>query len=171
VLARPGQGYVDQMAKFGRLGALNALQLVIAGVFDRFPALRLYFAETQIGWLPFFFRQADARFERHHGWAETYLGVPRLSRLPSEYVRDHCRWGFQSDTVGVELRHHVGVEALLWATDFPHQDSEWPRSMDVVARNFAGVPADETYQMVAGNAIAYFRLPAAAPSRQPVESR
>src|SRR5581483_7072951 len=68
LLARFGQGYVDQMAKFGRLGALNALQLVLAGVFDRFPTLRVYFAETQIGWMPFFLQQADTRYERHSGW-------------------------------------------------------------------------------------------------------
>ena len=170
VLDRPGQGYVDQMAKFGRLGALNALQLTLAGVFDRFPALRLYFAETQIGWIPFFLQQADARFERHRGWAEDLLGMPRLQGPPSAYIRRHCFWGFQSDTVGVELRHHVGVERLIWASDFPHQDSEWPRSMDVVARNFAAVPPDETYRMVAANAVEYFRL-AAAPAQAVATSR
>ncbi len=158
--ARVGQGFHDQMAKFGRLGALNALQLVLAGVFDRFPTLRVYFAETQIGWLPFFLQQADVRYERHCGWAEELLGLPRLARLPSAYIREHCLWGFQYDRVGVELRHQIGVHCLMWATDFPHQDSEWPRSLEVVERNFAGVPPEETYQMVAGNAIAFFRLAA-----------
>src|SRR5581483_11521399 len=141
LLARFGQGYVDQMAKFSRLGALNALQLVLAGVFDRFLTLLVYFAETQIGWMPFSLQQADTRYGRHSGWAEELLGLPRLGRLPSAYIRERCPWGFQYDRVGVELRHHLGVEGLLWATDFPHQDSEWPRSMDVIARNFAGVPA------------------------------
>lgn len=60
--------------------------------------------------------------------------------------------------MGVEVRHHIGVKALLWATDFPHQDSEWPRSMDVVARNFTGVPADETRRMVLDNAVEFFHL-------------
>ena len=46
----------------------------------------------------------------------------------------------------------------MWATDFPHQDSEWPCSMDVLAWNFARVPADETYRMVAGNALDFFHL-------------
>jgi predicted TIM-barrel fold metal-dependent hydrolase len=152
------QGFIDQMSKFGRLGALNALQLVLAGVFDRFPSLRVYFAETQIGWLPFFLQQADIRYDRHISWADELLGLPRLARLPSAYIREHCLWGFQYDSVGVELRHHIGVGSLMWATDFPHQDSEWPCSMDVVTWNFAKVPADETYRMVAGNALEFFHL-------------
>jgi predicted TIM-barrel fold metal-dependent hydrolase len=154
----PVRGFFNQMAKFGRLGSTNALQLVLAGAFDRFPTLRIYFAETQIGWIPFFLQQADIRYERHSGWAEELLGLPPLARPPSSYIREHCYWGFQHDTVGVELRHHIGVERLMWATDFPHQDSEWPRSMDVVARNFAGVPAAEIQRMVVGNAVDFFHL-------------
>jgi predicted TIM-barrel fold metal-dependent hydrolase len=164
-----GQGFVEQMAKFGLRGALNALQLVLAGVFDRFPSLRVYFAETQIGWLPFFLQQADARYHRHSRWAEDLLGLPPLARPPGAYIREHCLWGFQSDPVGVEVRRHIGVPSLMWATDFPHQDSEWPRSMDVVARNFAGVPADEVERMVVGNAVDFFHLTpagAAAPARR-----
>jgi uncharacterized protein len=154
----PVRGFFNQMAKFGRLGSTNALQLVLAGVFDRFPTLRIYFAETQIGWIPFFLQQADTRYERHSKWAEELLGLPPLARPPSAYIREHCYWGFQHDTVGVELRHHIGVDRLMWATDFPHQDSEWPRTMDVVARNFAGVPAAETHRMVVGNARDFFHL-------------
>jgi predicted TIM-barrel fold metal-dependent hydrolase len=163
-----GQGFVEQMAKFGLRGALNALQLVLAGVFDRFPTLRVYFAETQIGWIPYFLQQADARYERHSRWAEELLGLPPLARPPSAYIREHCLWGFQADPVGIEMRHHIGVASLLWATDFPHQDSEWPRSMEVVARNFAGVSTEETYRMVVGNAVDFFHL---APARAAAQAR
>jgi uncharacterized protein len=171
----PVRGFFNQMVKFGRLGSTNALQLVLAGVFDRFPTLQVYFAETQIGWLPFFLQQADVRYERHSVWAEELLRLPPLARPPSEYVRELCSWGFQYDRVGVDMRHHIGVERLLWATDFPHQDSEWPHSLDVVARNFAGVPEAETRRMVLTNALDFFHLehaPAAPdPARHAVETR
>jgi predicted TIM-barrel fold metal-dependent hydrolase len=60
--------------------------------------------------------------------------------------------------VGVRLRDLIGVDKLIWATDFPHQESEYPHSHTVVEKNFAGVPAEETYRMVAGNVIAFFHL-------------
>ena len=52
----------------------------------------------------------------------------------------------------------MGVDKLIWATDFPHQESEYPHSHTVVDKNFTGVPTDETYQMVAGNVIRFFHL-------------
>lgn len=62
------------------------------------------------------------------------------------------------NSVGVRLRDLMGVGKLIWATDFPHQESEYPHSHSVIAQNFAGVPADETSQMGAGNVITFFHL-------------
>jgi predicted TIM-barrel fold metal-dependent hydrolase len=158
---RPGgRGIVEQLTndKFCRLGGVNAIQLIFAGVFDRFPSLRIDFAENQIGWIPHFLEQADERYERHWPWAQELFGGDELERRPSEYIREHCYWGFQHDEIGIELRRHLGVDRLIWATDFPHQESDWPDSMRVVERNFAEVPADETYRMVAANAIEFFQL-------------
>ena len=157
-------GIVSQLAnaKFARLGAINAVQLIFGGVFDRFPSLRIDFAENQIGWLPHFLEMADERYERHRTWAESLLGIEPLERAPSDYIREHCYWGFQHDMVGVQLRHYMGVDRLLWASDFPHQESDWPHSMRVIERNFAGVPDDERQRMVCGNAIDFFHLDALA---------
>ena len=93
-------------------------------------------------------------------WGEQLLGVPEFDRPLSAVLREHCSWGFQADRAGIELRHHVGVERLIWATDFPHQESEWPHSDQVLARNFAA-RGDEVRRMVADNAIAFFHLDAA----------
>jgi uncharacterized protein len=149
-----------QVARFARLGGLNAVQLTLAGVFDRFPDLQLFFAETQLGWIPFFLEMADVRYERHSAWGEELLGVKALPALPSEIIKQHCSWGFQHDQTGIDLRHRIGVDRVMWATDFPHQDSEWPRSMELIADQFAQVPADEKQKMVVGNAIKYFHLDA-----------
>ncbi|HEY7065680.1 MAG TPA: amidohydrolase family protein [Chloroflexota bacterium] len=158
----PVRAFVQQFTKFGRLGSFNAVQMALAGVFQRFPALRLFFAETQIGWLPFFLEQADIRYDRHSRWGEELLGVPELDRPLSAVLREHCYWGFQADRAGVLLRDQIGVERLIWATDFPHQESEWPHSADVLARNFADVPEDEVRRMVVQNAIDFFHLDAVA---------
>jgi predicted TIM-barrel fold metal-dependent hydrolase len=129
-------------------------------VFERFPDLQLFFAETQLGWIPFFLEMADVRYERHSAWGEELLGVKALPALPSEIIKQHCSWGFQHDQTGIDLRHRIGVDRVMWATDFPHQDSEWPRSMELIADQFAQVPADEKQKMVVGNAIKYFHLDA-----------
>jgi predicted TIM-barrel fold metal-dependent hydrolase len=157
-------GIVEQVARYGPdrgSGAIAAVQWVLSGLFDRFPKLRILFAENQIGWIPLFLQGADVRYERHHHWAERLLGLKPLSRPPSDYIREHCLWGFQFDRVGVELRHKIGVDRLLWGSDFPHQESDWPNSMDVIERNFAGVPEEEKYKMVCGNAIEFFHLDSA----------
>ena len=63
------------------------------------------------------------------------------------------------DRAGVDNRHHLNVDRLIWANDFPHQESDWPDSDKVLAHNFAGVPRDEVHKMTVGNAVDFFRLP------------
>jgi predicted TIM-barrel fold metal-dependent hydrolase len=140
------------------LGGVNAIQLMFAGVFDRFPTLRIFFAENQIGWIPYFLEQADEQYEWYRAAADR-RGLPPLQRRPGEYVREHCYWGFQYDRFGVRARQDIGLHRLIWATDFPHQGSEWPDTHTrVIDRNFADVPANETYRMVCGNVCEFFRL-------------
>lgn len=154
-----GVDFIPRMTRKGHSGALNATQLIMAGVFDRFPRLQVYFAETSIGWIPHFLQQMDMQYERNRFWAERLLGIRPLARPPSEYVKEHCLWGFQDDPIGLYLRHFIGVDQLMWATDFPHADAtDWPHSHAVIERTFAGVPEDEKHQIVAGNAVRFFHL-------------
>ena len=148
----------QQTSVFGRAGAPNAMQLAMTGVFDRFPDMKVFFAENQIGWIPFWLEQADVRFHRHHRWIEREFGWKRVERLPSEYVKDHCYWGFQRDRVGVLLREMIGTNKLIWATDFPHQESDWPNSRQILELNFEGVPATEVEMMTSGNVSRLFGL-------------
>jgi hypothetical protein len=46
----------------------------------------------------------------------------------------------------------------MWSTDFPHQESEWPRSREVLDKMMKGVPESEKYRMVTGNCAEFFRL-------------
>ncbi len=160
----PNADLAFQMNRFGRLGSLNAIQLALDGVFVRFPDLKIFFAETQIAWLPFFLEQADIRYDRHWYWAQNILGWEPLPQKPTDYIRHHCLWGFQEDRVGVELRHRIGIDQVMWATDFPHQESEFPHSRVVIDRVFAGVPEPEKRKMVAQNAIDFLHLDAEATS-------
>ena len=90
-------------------------QLILSGVFDRFPDLTLYFAESGAAWVAAWMENADNSYLRHREW--TGYDFPLL---PSEYVRRHCLFGFQDERYGVVHRSEIGVEKLLWANDFPH---------------------------------------------------
>ena len=161
IMKKLSHDLVDQVSRFGPVrgnGSTPAVQWVLSGLFDRFPELKIFFAENQIGWIPFFLQACDVRYDRHHRWAERLLGFKPLKRPPSDYIREHFLWGFQFDRVGVEMRHKIGVDRLIWGSDFPHQESDWPDSLGVIERNFAGVPENEKYKMVCGNAIEFFNL-------------
>ena len=148
-----------QMTRAARFAGTNAVQLVLSGLFDRNPKLRIFCAETSIGWVPHFLEVADVRYERHIPWAERLNGVKPLKAKPSEIINEHFYWGFQKDRAGVDLRHHMNVERLIWSNDFPHQESDWPDSDKVLEKNFAGVPAAEVRRMVVDNARTFFNLP------------
>lgn len=159
--AKPVQGMdiAGQLCRFAQRGAVNAVQLMVAGVFDRFPDLRIFMAENQIGWVPTFMSVADERYERHRHWARELLGFQGLPNgQPSDYIRRHILWGFQRDPAGVELRRWMGVENLIWGSDFPHQESEYPHSMKVIEENFRGVPTDERSKMTCGNILRFLGI-------------
>lgn len=156
--AAPGRDPVSLLVRFTSDNALAPLQLAFAGVFDRFPKLRVYWAETQIGWLPYCLSQIDDNYERNRYWAERDWGMQPFKCKPSEYLRERNLWGFMKDPLGVRLRHDVGVKALLWGSDFAHATGDWPESRRVIDETFVGVPAEERYAMLAGNAIEFFHL-------------
>lgn len=153
-----GRDPVSLLARFASDNALVPLQLACAGVFDRFPGLKVYFGEAQIGWIPYSLAQVDDNYERNRYWAERQWSLEPLPHPPSYYLKTHSLWGFMKDPFGVRLRHDIGVNQLLWGSDFAHASGDWPHSMEVVDETFVGVPDDERYRMLAGNAIDFFHL-------------
>jgi len=157
---RPPTDFVQRFARQGphHSGSVEASQLVISGVFDRFPRLQIYWAENNVGWLPYFYEQIDHEYSINRFWAERYLGLPRLKHRPSEYLKEHAYWGFFEDHVGVKLRHEIGVERMMWSTDFPHVVTRWPHSLEMMDSQMKDVPEEERHKMAAGNAVKFFRL-------------
>jgi len=163
---RPPTDFVQRLARQGphHSGSVEASQLVVAGVFDRFPKLRIYWAENNIGWLPYYFEQIDHEYTVNRHWAERDLGLPPLKKLPSEYLKENAYWGFFEDHIGVKLRHEVGVDRIMWSTDFPHIVTRWPSSLKYLESQMTGVPLEEKQMMVATNAAHFFNLDHAEPS-------
>src|SRR3546814_15166350 len=72
------------------------------------------------------------------------LPISKLRKLPSEYLREHAHWGVFDDPIGIQLRHMVGVDKMMWSTDFPHIVTRWPKSRELVEEQFAGVDRKST---------------------------
>ena len=138
--------------------AAGCMQMAYAGVFDRFPTLQMYWAETMAGWIKYAKWQMDDSYRRYRHMMHAYWALDFLERAPSEYITHQNHWGFLYDPVGVELRDSIGSDKLMWASDFAHAASDWPNSPHVIDEIFVGVPEDEKYAMVAGNAVKYWHL-------------
>ena len=94
--------FLQRLARQGiyHCGAVEATQLIFTGVFDRFPKLQIFWAENNIGWIPYFYQQMDQTYKVNCHWAERLLGLPKLKKLPSEYLREHAHWGVFDDRSG-----------------------------------------------------------------------
>ncbi len=131
------------------------LQFIFSGVLDRFPRLRIPLIEVDCGWLPYFSFTADDNFLRH---AKSSLRDHKLTRLPSEYMREHFPAAFITDPYAIINRHLVGVERMMWSNDYPHITSDWPYSWKTINAAFADVPVDEREAILAGNAERIFKF-------------
>jgi len=128
-------------------------QLIFTGVFERFPELHVAMIETGVGWLPHFLEQMDDRYWRNRSWGN----IP-LSQPPSFYWHRNMSATFIVDRWGILTRHGVGVDNMMWSTDYPHHGNDWPYSRKAINDAMIDVPADERDRIVAGNAVRIFGL-------------
>jgi predicted TIM-barrel fold metal-dependent hydrolase len=126
--------------------------LILSGVLERFPRLKVVSAELNCGWLPFFLYRMDERF---HARGVRFQGSPfptKLTLTPSEYFRRQLYATFIDDTFGISHRHDIGVENILWSSDFPHSATFWPHSREKIAQDFQGVGAQDKQKILSDNA-------------------
>jgi predicted TIM-barrel fold metal-dependent hydrolase len=123
--------------------------LLWAGVFERHPGLVFVLTEQQIDWVPEALAYYDDLYQRPI-FAQIRQGLPLL---PSEYFRRQC-WLGASFTYRheVELREVIGVDKIMWGSDYPHAEGTWPETGKWLREAFAGVPSDELGAMLGGNA-------------------
>ena len=99
-------------------------EFIFTGVFERYPGLTIVGGEVGAGWVPFFKQELDDRYRRNRYWT----GV-NLSMLPSDYYLRNCKVGVVSDQFGIQNCDSVGVDTMMWCSDFPHHITDWPHSL------------------------------------------
>jgi predicted TIM-barrel fold metal-dependent hydrolase len=152
----PKDIFASKVVSVGHLGGdlrfLQApqrmMQFVVGRVFERFPRLRVVLAEVDAGWVPYLKEQVDNRYRRRLDHAATPGYV-----LPSEVIERHFWYTYITDHFAIQQRHAIGVDRIMWSSDYPHSGSDWPASWRVIDADFAGIPDDERDRILARNAL------------------
>src|SRR6266545_3214258 len=135
-----------------QMNLINIVAAVIgAAVLERYPNLRISFGESGIGWIPYALDRMD--FE----WEDRFRDLG-LKMKPSDYWRRQCKATFQFDTIGTKLIDDIGVESLMWGSDYPHPDGVWPESSKYIAEQFGHLPADVVHKITCENAAKFYGL-------------
>jgi uncharacterized protein len=121
---------------------------IMGGVFERFPALKLVLVEPGVTWLSWWLYSVDDMIERQH-----YV-APGMKKLPSEYFHRNVFVTLidEPDVKSSMVRSRIGVENIMWSSDYPHAVTTWPNSHKFVNEMFADIPSHERELMVSGNA-------------------
>ncbi|MEM9620304.1 MAG: amidohydrolase family protein [Pseudomonadota bacterium] len=122
--------------------------LIFGGVFERYPELKVVCVEADAGWIPHYLYRMDHAYKRHRNWLAPGT---TLSRLPSEYFSENIYATFQDDWVAFKNANEMNWRRLLWANDFPHSDSTWPWSQEMLAEHTTCLTDEQTRAILCDN--------------------
>ena len=113
----------------------SLMQVIASGVLERSPKLDIVLVETEVSWIPSVMYQWDRYFAKRN------RSTGGLTLLPSEYFKRQVYATFFNDQPAGYVFPHWGVGNCMWSNDFPHPNSTWPNSRDVIQRDWGGCPA------------------------------
>jgi predicted TIM-barrel fold metal-dependent hydrolase len=133
------------------------MSFLMSHIFHEFPGVKLSLSEGGLGWIPAALERADYVWQQHrHSRSDLHLEIP-----PSQLYRGHVFGCMLDDTVGMELRDRIGVDQILFESDFPHADSKFPTTRAYAEKLLADVSDHDAHRMVELNARELFRFPRA----------
>jgi len=130
--------------------------MIFSGVFERHPKLQVGSVEMELSWAPHFLDRLDYTYtQRTHqkGWFKLTGDM-----LPSDYFHRNVFLGFQEDALGIRMRDIIGVDQLMWGSDYPHVESTWPRSRQIIEEVLADCTEEERVKIAGGNAARVYNL-------------
>ena len=129
---------------------------IFGGVFERNPKLKIVCVEADAGWVPHYMYRMDHAYDRHRYWLKP---GQTLSKKPSEYFSEHIYTTFQDDWVAFRMKDLCNPRRLMWANDFPHSDSTWPWSQELLAKHTAHLTQEEKDWILHDNVAELYGLP------------
>jgi predicted TIM-barrel fold metal-dependent hydrolase len=127
--------------------ALSMCDMIFSGVFDRHPRLTLAIVEFELSWAPHLLDTMDYTYRERH---EEAIYRFKNAMRPSDFFHTNVVLSFQEDAIGIRLRDVIGVDNIMWGSDYPHSESTFPQSRKILAEILAGVPEAEQARIVGG---------------------
>jgi predicted TIM-barrel fold metal-dependent hydrolase len=127
---------------------------VFGRVFERHPNLKLVCVEADAGWAPHYMYRMDHYYKRHRHWQ----GFPDMQRLPSDYFKENIYLTFQDDWSAFQVAHLMNPKRLMWANDFPHSDSTWPWSQELLAEHAANLSEEQRAWILRDNCAELYKI-------------
>lgn len=139
------------MSKFA-MGETIAI-MIYGGVFDRFPDLKLVSVESGVGWFAFAANYMDETWQKQRFWINS-----TIEHTPSYYWDKNIYGSFIHDRAGIMMRDFPGAGNIMWSSDYPHSETTFPHSQDVIEKLFEGVPIADRDMILGGRAKQLFKL-------------
>ena len=124
---------------------------ILSGILERFPRLKIISAELNCGWLAYFLHRMDRAFDSRGVRLQGSPFPTKLTMKPSEYFRRQLFATFIDDPYGLAHRDEIGVDNLLWSSDFPHSATFWPHSREKIAEDFQGIGEEDKRKILSEN--------------------
>ena len=135
---------------------MSLSHIIFSGVFERYPKLKVGSIEMELSWAPHFLDRLDYTYTQRAAGDAWHRFTEEM--LPSDYFHRNVFLGFQEDALGIKMREYIGVDNLLWGSDYPHQESTFPRSRQILDEILADCSEEEKAKIVGGNAARVYHL-------------
>lgn len=137
---------IDQMVAF--------TALALGGVLDDFPTLRFAFLEAGVGWVPFFLARAEEHREKRGDM------LPGMKSAAKDYVeRGQCYFSIECEDPFLEFYvEHFGADSVIFASDYPHWDADFPGTVDEMRTTASKLGDDVAAKVLGGNALRLYNL-------------
>ncbi|NCY15196.1 MAG: amidohydrolase [Actinobacteria bacterium] len=136
-------------------GMASMADWIFSGILPRHPNLKLAYSEAQMGWIPYALERAKSVWEQFRGWA---FDPAVISEEPAFYFHRQIYACFFRDDFGLKNITDIGVDNIVFETDYPHSDSTWPDTERFVREMTAELDDETLYKIIRGNAIKMLSL-------------
>ncbi len=128
---------------------VSLTEVILSGVFERFPNLKIGVAEHELSWIPYWLERLNFSYNDRPAGRDGYRIPGDL--LPSDVFHTNCFADFQEDALGIQNRDIIGVDNILWGSDYPHSEGTWPKSREFIETTLADCTDEERAKLVGGN--------------------
>ena len=152
----PITGSLSDLTNIDHWVRMSVSDIIFGGVFRRYPKLQVGSIEMELSWVPHFLDRMDYNYTQRaprEGWLRFDDDL-----LPSDYFHRNVFLGFQEDALGIRDRDIIGVDNILWSSDYPHQESTFPKSQEILEEILAECTEEEKAKITGGNAARVYNL-------------